>query len=256
MSWAEYITKHCVICQIKWARPRGITPTQLIQVSNSLHSDLNQICNILYTRGQFPSRVPLDVRKIKGPYYPKLFLILGTGDLSVLLKVLANVKGIRWNSNKQIDDSSQWNVSSKLFDMDTSKKDQNLKTALLNLRDNSTNSPILRYLELNDSNYLNDTIASYLKQKVPLYDSNQYEFKWNHDNVRHPSSQGSHQVYSTEPDIIQLKPEIFTNLNGLPNDMKLWLRDIKYSQDWDKLLDLNPRQNDQLDVLLHGFKGL
>lgn len=256
MSWVEYITKSCVVCQIKWSRPRGITPTQLIQVSNSLHSDLNQICNILYTRGQFPSRVPLDVRKIKGPYYPKLFLILGTGDLNVLLKVLANVKGIKWNINKQTDEISQWDVSSKLFDMDTSKKDQNLKTALLNLHDSSKKSSLLQFLEFNDSNYLDDTITSYSRHKIPLYDSDQYEFRWNHDKVSYPFSQVSHHDYSMKPNLIQLKPEIFTNLNGLPNDMKLWLRDIKASQDLDKLLNLSPKQNDQLDVLLHGFKGI
>ncbi|CAL9727560.1 protein Mss18p [Monosporozyma unispora] len=255
MSCMEYITRHCAVCQIKLLRPRGVTANQLIQVSNRVHSDLERICNILYTKGQFPARVPLDVRKLIGPYNPKLFLILGTGDLSVLFKVLSNIKGVGWDSNKPIDCPSP-DVSTKLFDMDTSKKDRNLITALHELHNNPTQSSILRYLKINDSVHLNDTITSYSKKKIPLYDPKKYEFKWNSNKLTDQISSHSQQTYSTDPNLIEWVPEIFTNLYGLPNDMKLWLRDIEYCNDLDELLSLKPQHKDELDILLHGFKGL
>lgn len=256
MSWAQFITNHCAVCQIRLIRPPDVTTAQLLQVSKQIHSDLNKVCNVIYTRGQFSSMLPLDVTKFKGPVNPKLFLILVTGDLKQLYKLLFNIEGIsRTIPVQEKQQLLHWNVSTKLFDTDIGQKDENLSHCLSELQ-NLRPSSIFKYLTWNkhDSSRLSNSIITYPNEQIPSYQSESWKFRFS------TQKEGKRNHYSPNytisPHMIYWEPRIFTSLYGLPTDMKLWLKDLQYHQGLDKIKNLNQTQKDDLDILLHGFKGL
>lgn len=249
MSLAKYITEHSILCQIRLLKPKGVTPTQLHQISQQIHSDLNRVSNILYTTDQLPPLVQGTLKSIRTPLFPKLFLILGTGSILRLNKLLFNIHGIKVNQS-----STKWDLPTTLFDTDTKPKDERLQNVIDSLDQSRSNSQI-KYLQLNKSGSLRNHAMNLKGDRIPFDDIERLKFKWDIQPMPKPTDNGN-KIYPVLPkENILLEPRIFTNFNGMPNDMKLWLKDLENSQNLDKLLHLSATQRDKLDILLHGFKG-
>ncbi|CAI4054052.1 hypothetical protein SKDZ_16G3890 [Saccharomyces kudriavzevii ZP591] len=250
----DFLLRNCILVELKLFY-QTVFPVKELYWNHRITTELSRFSDIKYARSTFALS--------NGTFQktrPKLDLILASHDIHKLATILFNLKAFIMNGKdeKSTDSNAPANRGEEhILEQKYSR--------LLNIWERDIGEQGSPFLQLQpDSNLLfakrpvkyattteNEDIDISSKEFFKLQEKqHRTDDVYINEYIQPPSKirDGEHGS-----NFIHFKPSLYYSYSSLPANMKLWLDGLE--DDKMSLMGINEKSTENLDILLHGFRG-